>query len=172
MIVISHDRDLLDTAVDWILHLERGKLALYRGGYSAFERQRRERQALDLKLAKKQEAQRRRLSAFVDRFRAKATKARQAQSRLKLLAKLEPITAVIAEEVRPIEIPPPAKPLSPPIVALDDVASATSRVARSCGGSPCGSTTTTASPSSAPTATANRRWSSSSPGGSRRCRAA
>jgi ATP-binding cassette, subfamily F, member 3 len=122
VIVISHDRDLLDTAVDWILHLEGGKLALYRGGYTAFERQRRERQALDLKLAKKQEAQRRRLNAFIDRFRAKATKARQAQSRLKLLAKLEPITAVIAEEVRPIEIPSPEKPLSPPIIALDDVA--------------------------------------------------
>jgi ATP-binding cassette subfamily F protein 3 len=122
VIVISHDRDLLDTAVDWILHLDRGKLAFYRGGYTAFERQCRERQALDLKLAKKQEAQRRRLTAFVDRFRAKATKARQAQSRLKLLAKLEPIAAIIAEEVRPIEIRPPAKPLSPPIVALDDVA--------------------------------------------------
>ena len=122
VIVISHDRDLLDNAVDWILHLEAGKLALYRGGYTAFERQRRERQALDLKLAKKQEAQRKRLQAFVDRFRAKATKARQAQSRLKLLAKLEPVAAVIADEVRPIEIPPPAKPLSPPIIALDDVA--------------------------------------------------
>jgi ATP-binding cassette subfamily F protein 3 len=122
VILISHDRDLLDHAVDWILHLERGKLALYRGGYTAFERQRRERQALDLKLAKKQEAERKRLTAFVDRFRAKATKARQAQSRLKLLAKLEPVAAVVAEEVRPIEIPAPAKPLSPPIIALDDVA--------------------------------------------------
>jgi len=122
VILISHDRDLLDHAVDWILHLERGKLALYRGGYTAFERQRRERQALDLKLAKKQEAERKRLQAFVDRFRAKATKARQAQSRVKLLAKLEPIAAVVAGEVRPIEIPPPAKPLSPPIIALDGVA--------------------------------------------------
>src|SRR6266852_706410 len=75
LILISHDRDLLDHAVDWILHLERGKLALYRGGYTAFERQRRERQTLDLKLAKKQEAERKRLTAFVDRFRAKATKA-------------------------------------------------------------------------------------------------
>ena len=99
VIVISHDRDLLDNAVDWILHLEAGKLALYRGDYSAFERQRRERQALDLKLAKKQEAERERLTAFVDRFRAKATKARQAQSRLKRLAKLEPIAAVVAEQV-------------------------------------------------------------------------
>ncbi len=121
VIVISHDRDLLDTAVEWILSLEANKLTLYRGDYSSFERQRRERQALDLKLAKKQEVQRKHLQAFVDRFRAKATKARQAQSRLKLLAKLEPIAAVVADEVRPITIPPPAKPLSPPIVALDGV---------------------------------------------------
>ncbi len=121
-IVISHDRDLLDNAVDWILHLEAGKLMLYRGGYTAFDRQRRERQALDLKLGKKQEAERRRLIAFVDRFRAKATKARQAQSRLKLLAKLEPIAAVVAQEVRPIAIPAPARPLSPPIIALENVA--------------------------------------------------
>jgi len=122
VIVISHDRDLLDSAVDWILHLDAGKLALYRGGYSAFERQRRERQALDQKFAKKQDTQRKALQAFVDRFRAKASKARQAQSRLKLLAKLEPAAAVVASEVRPIVIPPPAKPLSPPILALDDVA--------------------------------------------------
>ena len=122
VIVISHDRDLLDNAVDSILHLEAGKLTFYRGGYSAFERQRRERQTLDLKLAKRQELERKRLTAFVDRFRAKATKARQAQSRMKLLAKLEPVVAVVANEVRPIDIPPPAKTLSPPIIALEDVA--------------------------------------------------
>ena len=121
VIVISHDRDLLDNAVDWILYLEGKKLSLYRGGYTAFERQRRERQALDLKFAKKQELQRKHLQAFVDRFRAKATKARQAQSRLKLLAKLEPVSALISDDVRPIVIPPPAKPLSPPIIAADDV---------------------------------------------------
>ena len=122
VIIISHDRDLLDNAVDWILHLAAGKLTLYRGGYSQFERQRRERQALDRKLAKKQETERKRLQAFVDRFRAKATKARQAQSRIKMLARLEPVAAVVAEEVRPIEFTAPAKTLSPPIIALDDVA--------------------------------------------------
>jgi ATP-binding cassette subfamily F protein 3 len=122
VIVVSHDRDLLDAAVDSILHLEAGKLTFYRGGYSAFERARRERQALDLKLAKNQEAERARLSAFIERFGAKATKARQAQSRIKRLAKLAPIAARISDEVRPIVIPAPAKPLSPPIVALDDVA--------------------------------------------------
>jgi ATP-binding cassette subfamily F protein 3 len=122
VLVISHDRDLLDNAVDSILHLDRGKLVFYRGGYSAFERQRRERRDLDQKSGRKQEAQRRRLQAFVDRFRAKASKARQAQSRLKLLAKLEPAGAVVADTVRPIAIPPPATTLSPPIIAIDDVA--------------------------------------------------
>jgi ATP-binding cassette subfamily F protein 3 len=119
VIVISHDRDLLDNAVDWTLHLEAGKLTLYRGGYSTFERRRSERQALDAKLAKKQELQRKHLQSFVDRFRAKATKARQAQSRLKMLAKLEPITAIVAEEVASFAIPTPAKALSPPIIALE-----------------------------------------------------
>ena len=76
---------------------------------------------LDQKMIKKQEAQRKHLQAFVDRFRAKATKARQAQSRLKMLAKLEPITALVSEEVRPIHIPAPDKLLSPPIIATDDV---------------------------------------------------
>ncbi len=122
LIVVSHDRDLLDNAVEQVLALEQGKLTLYRGGYSAFERQRRERQALDLKLIKKQEAQRKHLQAFVDRFRAKATKARQAQSRLKMLARLEPIAALVTEDVRPITFPAPDKPLSPPIIAAENVA--------------------------------------------------
>src|SRR5215217_9392944 len=108
VIVISHDRDLLDTSVDQILHLDRGKLTLYRGTYSSFEEQRATREMLDLKLAKRQELERKRLTAFVDRFRAKATKARQAQSRMKLLAKLEPVVAVVANEVLPINIPAPA----------------------------------------------------------------
>ena len=121
VIVISHDRDLLDDAVDWILHLDGGKLMLYRGGYTSFARQRAEKQALDAKHAKKQEAERKHLQAFIDRFKAKATKARQAQSRVKRLAKMEPIVAITSDEVRPIVFPPPAKALSPPIVALDRV---------------------------------------------------
>jgi ATP-binding cassette, subfamily F, member 3 len=121
VIVISHDRDLLDDAVDWILHLEGGKLNLYRGGYTAFARQRAERMVLDAKHAKAQELERKKLQAFIDRFKAKATKARQAQSRAKRLAKLEPIVAVASDEVRPITFPPPPKPLSPPIIALDKV---------------------------------------------------
>jgi ATP-binding cassette subfamily F protein 3 len=121
-IVISHDRDLLDNAVDWILHLDAGKLTLYRGGYSEFARQRSERQARDAKSAKTQELRRKHLQAFVDRFRAKATKARQAQSRLKLLAKLEPASVLLDDDVRPIALPAPAQILSPPIIALDEVA--------------------------------------------------
>jgi ATP-binding cassette subfamily F protein 3 len=121
VIVISHDRDLLDDAVDWILHVDAGKLMLYRGGYTSFARQRAEKQALDAKHAKKQEAERKHLQAFVDRFKAKATKARQAQSRVKRLAKMEPIVALVNDEVRPIVFPPPAKMLSPPIIALDKV---------------------------------------------------
>jgi ATP-binding cassette, subfamily F, member 3 len=122
VLVISHDRDLLDNAVDHILHLDRRQLTLYRGGYAAFERQRGERQALDLKLSKQREAERRRLAAFVDRFRAKASKARQAQSRLKRLAKLEPSSSPIIDAVKPIIFPAPAKLVSPPIVVLDAVA--------------------------------------------------
>jgi len=124
VIVISHDRDLIDNAVDSILHLDGRRLTFYRGGYTAFERQRRERQALDQKLAKKQEVERKRIIAFVERFRAKATKARQAQSRLKMLAKLEPPAAVVADEVREIVIPDPERLLSPPIIAFDGVAAA------------------------------------------------
>jgi ATP-binding cassette, subfamily F, member 3 len=120
-VVISHDRDLLDNAVDHILHLEGGRLALYRGNYSSFDRQRRERALLDQKAAKKRDAERKHIEAFVARFRAKASKARQAQSRLKLLAKLEPTTAFVAGDVRPITFPTPTRILSPPIIALDDI---------------------------------------------------
>ncbi|CAL8980838.1 putative ABC transporter ATP-binding protein YheS [Rhodoplanes serenus] len=122
VIVVSHDRDLLDKAVDSILHLENGKLTLYRGTYTTFERTRRERLELDQKLARKLEAQRAHLTAFVERFRAKATKARQAQSRLKMLARLGPAPTRVSDEVREIVLPAPAKLLSPPILALDDVA--------------------------------------------------
>jgi ATP-binding cassette subfamily F protein 3 len=121
MIIISHDRDLLDTAVGQILSLEARQLTLYRGGYSDFERQRSERLVLDQKMIKKQDAQRKHLQAFVDRFRAKASKARQAQSRIKMLAKLQPIVSLVTDEVRPIHIPAPHKLLSPPIIATDDV---------------------------------------------------
>ena len=121
MIIISHDRDLLDTSVDFILALENSTLTLYRGGYSDFERLRNERLVLDQKMAKKQDAQRKHIQAFIDRFKAKASKARQAQSRVKMLEKMAPVAAVVMSDVLPINIPAPEKLLSPPIVALDDV---------------------------------------------------
>ena len=121
VIVISHDRDLLDTSVDQILHLDRGKLTLYRGSYSSFEEQRATREMLDAKHAKRQEAERKRLQAFVDRFKAKASKARQAQSRVKMLERMKPIAALVTQDVREISFPAPEKMLSPPIIAADDV---------------------------------------------------
>jgi ATP-binding cassette subfamily F protein 3 len=121
MIVISHDRDLLDTSVDQIMSLENQTLTLYRGGYTDFERLRGERLLLDQKMAKKQEVQRKHIQAFIDRFKAKASKARQAQSRVKMLEKMAPVTAAVLSDVLPINIPEPDRLLSPPIVAIDNV---------------------------------------------------
>jgi ATP-binding cassette, subfamily F, member 3 len=121
VIVISHDRDLLDTSVDQILHLDRGKLTLYRGSYTSYEEQRATKEMLDAKHAKRQDAERKRLQAFVDRFKAKASKARQAQSRVKMLEKMKPIAALVRQDVREITFPAPEKMLSPPIIAVDGV---------------------------------------------------
>jgi ATP-binding cassette subfamily F protein 3 len=121
VIVISHDRDLLDTSVDQILHLDRGKLTLYKGSYSSFEEQRATRELLDAKHAKRQADERKRLQAFVDRFKAKASKARQAQSRVKMLERMKPVTALVTQDVHEIAFPQPEKTLSPPIIAVDDV---------------------------------------------------
>ncbi|MBL8906855.1 MAG: ABC-F family ATP-binding cassette domain-containing protein [Rhizobiales bacterium] len=120
VLLVSHDRDLLNDAVDAILHLDRGKLTLYQGNYDQFERQRSEQQALTLKLKKKQEAQRKHMEAFVERFRYKASKARQAQSRLKALAKLAPIADVVEDRVYPFHFPNPEKPLAPPAIKWED----------------------------------------------------
>jgi ATP-binding cassette subfamily F protein 3 len=121
ILVISHDRDLLDDVADQILHLENAKLTLWSGGYSSFERQRRELQTLQGKALKKQEERRKHLQSFVDRFRASATKATQAQSRLKMLARMEPVTAIVDAAVQPFKWPPIARRLSPPIVAMEKV---------------------------------------------------
>lgn len=121
VIVISHDRDLLDTSVDQILHLDRGKLTLYKGTYSSFEEQRATKEMLDAKHARRQADERKRLQAFVDRFKAKASKARQAQSRVKMLERMKPVTALVTQDVREISFPEPEKTLSPPIIAVDDV---------------------------------------------------
>ncbi|WP_296708416.1 ABC-F family ATP-binding cassette domain-containing protein [Rhodoblastus sp.] len=120
IVVISHDRDMLNDVCDHIVHLDRGKLQLYRGNYDSFARQRAEARMLQAKFLKKQEEKRAHLQDFVDRFRAKATKARQAQSRLKMLEKMESVAAVVDDEVLPFVFPSPEKPLSPPIIAMEN----------------------------------------------------
>ena len=118
-IVISHDRELLNNSVDHILHLKDGKLDLYPGGYNNFEHQLSEKMRLQEASRAKVEARREHLQSFVDRFRAKASKATQAQSRLKMIAKLPPVSAVIEERVTPFVIPSPERPLPPPLIRLE-----------------------------------------------------
>jgi ATP-binding cassette subfamily F protein 3 len=117
-LVISHDRELLDRAMDCILHLEGGQLTLYSGGFSAFERQRAERLALLGSMRAKIEARRAHLQSFVDRFRA-GTKARQAQSRLKMIQRLGAVPPVVEENADPFFLPSPDKPLPPPLMRLE-----------------------------------------------------
>jgi ATP-binding cassette, subfamily F, member 3 len=121
-LIVSHDRELLNNSVDAILHLGQGKLDLYSGGYDAFEHRRAEKTRLQAATRAKQEAERAHLQKFIDRFRAKASKATQAQSRIKRLAKLEPIAEVVEERVAPFTLPSPNRPLAPPLIQLDGVA--------------------------------------------------
>ncbi|MBS0360875.1 MAG: ABC-F family ATP-binding cassette domain-containing protein [Proteobacteria bacterium] len=121
-IVISHDRELLNNSVDHILHLKDGKLDLYPGGYDNFEHQLSEKLRLQEATRVKIEARRAHLQSFVDRFRAKASKATQAQSRLKMIAKLPPVAAVIEDHVSPFTLPSPERPLPPPLVRLEGAA--------------------------------------------------
>jgi ATP-binding cassette subfamily F protein 3 len=117
-IVVSHDRGLLDRCVDIIAHLDRAKIATYQGNFENFVRQRTERAAQQAAEAAKIATQRAHMQAFVDRFRYKASKARQAQSRLKALAKLPPLEAVIEDSPTRFAFPEPEE-LSPPIVAIE-----------------------------------------------------
>lgn len=118
VIIISHDRGLLNRAVQGILHLDNRKLTYWQGGYDQFARQMAERRAVLVAEAKKQDARRAHLQSFVDRFRAKATKAVQAQSRLKMLERMTPITA--PEEARKMIFTFPApEELSPPIINIE-----------------------------------------------------
>ncbi len=121
VIIISHDRGLLNRAVDHILHLEDQKLTLYAGGYDSFATLRAEQRAVLAAEAAKVAARRAHMQKFVDRFRAQATKARQAQSRLKMLEKLQPITPP-SETARHVFTFPAPEELSPPILRLEDVA--------------------------------------------------
>ncbi len=121
VIIISHDRGLLNRAVQGILHLDAKKLTYWTGPYDQFARQRAERIAVMTAEAKKQEARRAHLQSFVDRFKAKASKAVQAQSRVKMLEKLQPITPPEEAKKQVFTFPEPEE-LSPPIVNLDGAA--------------------------------------------------
>ena len=120
VVLVSHDRDLLNRVVDSILHLERGKLTLYSGTYDIFARTRAERRALDSARRAKQIAERERMQSFIDRFKAKASKARQAQSRVKMLERMEPIADIVDEYSVPIIIPQP-QPAAPPLFTFENV---------------------------------------------------
>ncbi|MDQ0133504.1 ATP-binding cassette subfamily F protein 3 [Neorhizobium galegae] len=122
VIIISHDRDLLNNAVNAIVHLDQKKLTFYRGGYDQFERQKAEADELQTKAKAKNEAARKHLQSFIDRFKAKATKARQAQSRVKALERMGTVAAVIEDHVQPITFPEPEKQPASPIVAIQNAA--------------------------------------------------
>ncbi|HET6518250.1 MAG TPA: ABC-F family ATP-binding cassette domain-containing protein [Geminicoccaceae bacterium] len=120
LLLVSHDRELLTRGPDRVLHLSGGRLTGYSGGYDRFARTRAEQRALQEKTAAKQEARRRHMQAFVDRFRYKASKARQAQSRLKALERLGPIEPPDREPDVVLRFPETDVP-PPPLVTLDRV---------------------------------------------------
>jgi ATP-binding cassette subfamily F protein 3 len=120
LLLVSHDRQFLDDVVDHILHLAERKLTLYSGGYETFVRTRREALAQLQAQANRQQLERKHLQTFIDRFRAKASKARQAQSRVKALARMEPIS--LAADEAPIRfVFPEPRELAPPLITIDHV---------------------------------------------------
>jgi len=118
LIVISHERDLLNNVVDTILHVENGKVTLYSGGYDSFERQRAERAAQIAAAQAAQDAQRARLQDYVARNSARASTAKQAQSRAKMLAKMQPIASLAEDPSLSFDFPGPSQ-LKPPLITLD-----------------------------------------------------
>ncbi len=121
MVVISHERDLLNNVVDQILHLEGGKTTLYTGGYDSFERQRAERLAQQAAAKAAQDAQRAKLQDYIARNSARASTAKQAQSRQKALAKMQPIAAVVEDPTLSFDFPSPDE-LKPPMITTDGAA--------------------------------------------------
>lgn len=119
VIIISHDRDLLNNAVNAIVHLDQKKLTFYRGGYDQFERQKAENDELQTKAKVKNDAARKHLQGFIDRFKAKASKAKQAQSRVKALERMGTVSSVIEDHVQPMTFPTPEKQPASPIIAID-----------------------------------------------------
>ncbi|WP_417845997.1 ABC-F family ATP-binding cassette domain-containing protein [Thalassospira povalilytica] len=117
IILISHDRDLLNRAVKSIAHLHDGTVTLYGGNYDKFAKTRREQMELASKQYEKQIAQQKHLQSFIDRFRAKASKAKQAQSRVKMLEKMGPAIPVVEDRSITFDFPSP-KELPPPLINI------------------------------------------------------
>ncbi len=120
LMIISHDRDLLNKCADHIIHVDRQKLTLYTGNYDTFERERAAKMGLQQKMFEKQQAQRAHMQKFIDRFRASAAKARQAQSRVKALERMDLVEAVMADRATKFSFPSP-DPLAPPLIAIRGV---------------------------------------------------
>ena len=121
VLVISHDRDMLNKVVDSIVHLEGRKLTFYRGNYDNFERQRAEKRELIDKAREKMEGQKKHMQAFVDRFGAKASKAKQAQSKMKAIGKLKLPAQLEQEGTMPFNFPNPEKLSASPMIKLENV---------------------------------------------------
>ncbi|PQA88930.1 ABC-F family ATP-binding cassette domain-containing protein [Hyphococcus luteus] len=116
-LIVSHDRSLLNNAVTHIMALEGGKLSVHAGGFDSYEKKRAEARAQAASFKARQDARRRHMQSFVDRFRAKASKAKQAQSRIKMLEKMEEVAEPISERTVPFHFPNP-KPMAPPIIRI------------------------------------------------------
>lgn len=118
LLIISHDRDLLNKCIGYVVNVEKGKLSLHTGNYNTFERERTARLGLQQKMHEKQTAEREHMQAFVDRFKAKASKARQAQSRMKALEKMDIVDAVIADRAVRFTFPNPSTKIGAPMISI------------------------------------------------------
>ncbi len=119
VLIISHDKALLNRSVTQILHLDQQKLTLYTGNYDTFENTRRAKLEQLVAQKKKQDAQREHMESYINRFRAQASKAKQAQSRIKALARMGTLAPIVGDHVTPFNFPEPEE-LSPPIIRLEN----------------------------------------------------
>ncbi|MGM0421494.1 MAG: ABC-F family ATP-binding cassette domain-containing protein [Pseudomonadota bacterium] len=120
LLIISHDRDILNKCIDHVLHIDQQQITMYTGDYDTFERERAAKLNLQQKMHEKQQAERARIQGFIDRFKAQASKARQAQSRMKALERMDIVDAIIASRSVRFNFPQPDK-LSPPMISLRHV---------------------------------------------------
>lgn len=121
LMIISHDRELLNKCIDHVIHVDQQQLTLYTGNYDTFERERAARLGVQQKMHEKQQAERAHMQKFIDRFRAQANKARQAQSRIKAIERMDMVDAVIADRAVRFNFPNPDKVAASPMMSIDKV---------------------------------------------------